>query len=283
MTTYRRKRPVPYTQVANRALRDNRLSFRARGVLCWILSHVDDWRVRADQIADAGPEGRDAIRKALNELRSAGYLVQTKRQNDRGQWVTETVVNEFPGDAPESGNQASVLSPPGPENPTPANPDPGGPGAIRRTHVEEHVEDHSSSVAVGDAMGNEPRLLAIEGDEVALARRSSRPRDEVWDALLLVCGISPDGPFTRAERGKYNAAVKQLKEVGATAADVAERAALYRLQMPPQSAMTPSAIVANWSRLTPNAARQSLRPALTEADRFELRHALNEGDPNGSF
>jgi len=38
-------------------------------VLAAILSRPDNWRVRSDQLATDGKEGRDAIRAALNELK----------------------------------------------------------------------------------------------------------------------------------------------------------------------------------------------------------------------
>ncbi|MHC3367673.1 hypothetical protein AAI421_12135 [Rhodococcus aetherivorans] len=54
-----------FTILSNAAINDERLSFRARGVLIWLLSEPDDWRTRSDSIAGHSPkDGRDAIRSA---------------------------------------------------------------------------------------------------------------------------------------------------------------------------------------------------------------------------
>ena len=51
-----------FTILSNAVINDERLSFRARGVLIWLLSKPDDWRTRSDSIAGQSPkEGRDAI------------------------------------------------------------------------------------------------------------------------------------------------------------------------------------------------------------------------------
>ncbi|MFI0912437.1 hypothetical protein [Streptomyces abikoensis] len=59
------------------------MSFRARGVLAFLIAKPDDWRARTESIAKEGTEGRDAVRKAVMELKAAGYYrVVTERQKD---------------------------------------------------------------------------------------------------------------------------------------------------------------------------------------------------------
>jgi len=107
-----------FTQVDRRAVNRADLSFRALGVLVWLLDKPDGWRgFNAEAMADgAGREGRDAVRTALRELEAAGYVVRERVQGSGGQWVTETWIYEHPGDrtagaAPEPENQSSVDSP----------------------------------------------------------------------------------------------------------------------------------------------------------------------------
>lgn len=86
-----------FTILSNAVLNDDRLSFRARGVLIWLLSKPDDWRTRSDSIAAQSPtEGRDAIRSALRELAELGYLAREKFQNELGQWCTVQTIYEEP-------------------------------------------------------------------------------------------------------------------------------------------------------------------------------------------
>lgn len=105
MTTLRVATRRRFTQVDRATINDERLSFRARGVLVWLLDKPDGWNCDSRSMAKDAPEGRDAIRAALSELELAGYLERVKLQTTGGQWVTEVVVHERP---PTPENPASV-------------------------------------------------------------------------------------------------------------------------------------------------------------------------------
>jgi len=98
MKIVRAARPeASFTIIRNDVLRDSRLSYRARGVLAFILSNVDDWRVTADSLADMGSEGRQAIHTVFKELRAAGYIEQRRKQDlETGRWETMTIVYDSP-------------------------------------------------------------------------------------------------------------------------------------------------------------------------------------------
>jgi hypothetical protein len=100
----RQRRPNRYTVLDNKVIYDTRLSWRALGLLAYLLSKPDGWETDAQRLAALRKEGRDAVRSALNEIEAAGYLVRRRFQNERGQWITETLLN----DEPKSGFQASV-------------------------------------------------------------------------------------------------------------------------------------------------------------------------------
>jgi hypothetical protein len=108
-----------FTVLPNRALRDPYLSYRARGVLAYVLSMPDNWRTSADTLARQGLEGRDAIRASINELIRAGYARRVKAQDERGRYTTELhfydtpksvhILGKFRGkrDTPTTENQSS--------------------------------------------------------------------------------------------------------------------------------------------------------------------------------
>jgi hypothetical protein len=102
MIIVRSSRPEKsYTILRNDVLRDQRLSYRARGVLTYILSHSDNWRTSADSLAEHGKEGRQAIYTALRELTVAGYIEYRRSQDPAtGRWQTETLVFDVPQTAP---------------------------------------------------------------------------------------------------------------------------------------------------------------------------------------
>lgn len=104
MTATHRVYTDGYVVVPNSAINDNRLTFRARGLLAYMLGRPPGWRFSADRMSKVGPDGPYAIRMALQELRHAGYYRTTKVQVERGQFVTLTEVaaspDLMPGQAP---------------------------------------------------------------------------------------------------------------------------------------------------------------------------------------
>ncbi|MFE2527454.1 hypothetical protein ACFXEL_24785 [Streptomyces sp. NPDC059382] len=83
MTILRRHLSTGYTVLPTATLEDAHLSFRARGILAYLLAKPDTWKVAADRISKAGKEGVEAVRTALRELRDAGYYrVVTERRED---------------------------------------------------------------------------------------------------------------------------------------------------------------------------------------------------------
>lgn len=84
MSIIRAKRRTNFTVVSNCVYADDVLSFRAMGLLGYLLAKPDDWEVSVHQLAKATkntkrPMGADAIRETLNELIEAGFVRRKKR------------------------------------------------------------------------------------------------------------------------------------------------------------------------------------------------------------
>lgn len=92
MTTIRVAKRDRFTTLPRPLINDASLSFKARGILVWLLDKPDDWRCDSEQIAEAGIEGRDAVRSALRELERAGYIRREKTRTSTGRWLPITVV-----------------------------------------------------------------------------------------------------------------------------------------------------------------------------------------------
>ena len=93
-----------FTVVPNDAIRDDRLSWKARGILVYLLSQPDGWRAKSSHLWTQAPNGRDAVRAGLKELEDAGYLIRRRYQNAAGHWITDQIIHEYPvnnpGDSP---------------------------------------------------------------------------------------------------------------------------------------------------------------------------------------
>jgi hypothetical protein len=93
---HRSRHAQQYVVVPNAIARNTRLSFRARGLLVMLLSLPPDWRVTTDQLAEDNPEGRDLIRRAMAELRAAGFVRAEREQDIKGRWRTRLEVFDTP-------------------------------------------------------------------------------------------------------------------------------------------------------------------------------------------
>lgn len=92
----RKRRTHLFVQVPSTTIRDKSLSFRARGLLAYLLDMPDGWDVRSEMLAREGKEGRDAIRSALRELAEHGYYRLERRQTRGGTWAMGTAISETP-------------------------------------------------------------------------------------------------------------------------------------------------------------------------------------------
>lgn len=118
------------------------------------------------------------------------------------------------------------------------------PGMVSAETVSQTVSDFA------DTVSNEPTHPLTNGRTVsnAPAAREGR-RDLLFEALCDECGWDWRN-LTKSERGKVNAATKQLREIGVEPGEVASRAGAYRLKYP-GAACTPMALAGNWSSLKP--------------------------------
>lgn len=92
-------------------------------------------------------------------------------------------------------------------------------------------------------------------EDVAPFRTSSskaraRSRDEIYEALAVEFGA----PATRNERSKRNGVVKQLKEAGATPAEIVDRRRRFEQRFPGATA-TDTTLMNHWGSLAPNGGR----------------------------
>lgn len=129
---------------------------------------------------------------------------------------------------------------------------------------------------VGNAGGRESRPYQELRESNTKSKRPSSPRqpDLLFEALVKASGMRLDG-LTRTERGRVNAAAKQLREVGATPEQVWGAASKYMLKFP-GAAITANAIAAHWSSIAPAPPEQTCsrcRAPLTAHDDYFCQEA----------
>ncbi|MDZ7753330.1 MAG: hypothetical protein U5S82_17210 [Gammaproteobacteria bacterium] len=122
-TIRRAARRHRFVIVDQAAVEDTRLSWAARGLLAYLLSRPDDWKVLVNDLKKRGNLGRDGIYALLRELREAGYVAFERNRDAQGRMRGGTyIVSEIPHPAL-----------PDMDTPVPAAPRPVSAGALPKT------------------------------------------------------------------------------------------------------------------------------------------------------
>ena len=96
MSVFKIEKSKNYTVMSNYHLRDKNLSYKAKGLLSFMLSLPEDWDYSINGLVSISKEGVKAIRNILQELQRYGYLVIEKKQNEIGQFEYEYLIYEQP-------------------------------------------------------------------------------------------------------------------------------------------------------------------------------------------
>jgi hypothetical protein len=86
------KRADPYVRIDKVPLEDARLSWKARGLLAYLLSKPDKWEIVVAYLVKQAPDGETSLRAGLKELMDAGYIERRQvRENGKIVKVAYTV------------------------------------------------------------------------------------------------------------------------------------------------------------------------------------------------
>lgn len=84
-----------FTTVSNLLLNNEKLSLRAKGLMCYLLSKPVDWVVNVRHLCKTCSEGRDAIYKVIEELLNEGYMTREQsKENGKFTGYDYTVYEE---------------------------------------------------------------------------------------------------------------------------------------------------------------------------------------------
>lgn len=85
----------PYAQISKAMLHDKRLSAKAKGILCYLLSLPSNWKIHIKELVNHFSDGEDSIRSGLKELQKFGYLTIERIRDDKGRVIgTEILIYE---------------------------------------------------------------------------------------------------------------------------------------------------------------------------------------------
>lgn len=74
MGIIRVKKDSNYSVINNTGLKDERLSWKAKGILAYALTLPDDWTFHISELARHAKDGEDSLRTGFKELKELGYV-----------------------------------------------------------------------------------------------------------------------------------------------------------------------------------------------------------------
>ena len=220
MAIIRSERRKNFTHIDNKVFADNVLSFRAMGLLGYLLSKPDNWSVSARHLATvtektARPVAINAVHETLKELRQAGFIVMKKRHTGEVDYFVFDEPQKPDVEMPnqEKPNQAKPNQPkPDDENPNQEKPNQEKPDVLTITEYKQELNikqelicdpscDFASETAAADSVADNFRLPenAVGADAETLPAdkpkkpdpRSNPDNVKTWEA------------YARAYRARY--------------------------------------------------------------------------------
>lgn len=80
------KRENPYLMIDKKCINDERLSWKAKGILAYLLSKPDDWQVYLADLKQRARDGVKAVSSGMKELEKYGYVEKGKRRDKKGKF-----------------------------------------------------------------------------------------------------------------------------------------------------------------------------------------------------
>lgn len=177
MSIIRAKRTQNFTIINNKVYERHVLSWQAMGMLGYLLSKPDDWRVVVPELVNVTKDtkkktGREGVYNILKELEEKGYL--TRKKNKDG------TVDSFIFDEPKTGGLESA-------RPNEARPNEAQPDVLIRTERQQELNNKNNYFVAAEACAAAPDDKPAEK---TTAKRRAKNRDADDLALLTEYGVS---------------------------------------------------------------------------------------------
>lgn len=76
------------TVISTRFLNDPGLSWKAKGLMAYLLSLPADWKIRLAEVQRHSTDGMSGLRSAIQELIDSGYVRSSQERDNSGKWTT---------------------------------------------------------------------------------------------------------------------------------------------------------------------------------------------------
>ena len=87
----------PYVMVDKRIFSNSEISWKAKGLLGYLLSRPNNWKIIIADLVNQSTDGRDSVYSGLKELINARYIIRERKRLERGRYSSyEYIVLEKP-------------------------------------------------------------------------------------------------------------------------------------------------------------------------------------------
>jgi hypothetical protein len=181
-----RKREDPFARIPHEILSDTRLSWKAKGLLCYLLSKPSNWKVRRADLIKQSTDGDCSVRAALKELREAGYV---SLECDKG---SDGKVKEWRWTVSDTCDQAALKKPKSSaRNPEVGFPHEANPPISKKECSKKESKETKETSAAPDGLSFEPvwkpskKSKEQQLKELRAPKGHQFPSQEEFDAFLL--------------------------------------------------------------------------------------------------
>ena len=81
------KRENPFVMIDKETISDINLTWKAKGILAYLLSLPPDWKIYLSELEKHARDGRDSLRSGLKELEDLGYIHSEQIRDESGKII----------------------------------------------------------------------------------------------------------------------------------------------------------------------------------------------------
>ena len=170
-----------YVKIPNELLNDPNISWKAKGLFCFMASKKDTYNFTMRSLARQFIDGKSAVFSAMIELKERGWISYIKSGDGTGKYILNTTLE--PAVTPYPDNQTTPE--PNPENqnnPNPENPDLDNPSFRKSVRINNTDLHNKKDFFKGEKKNGEILLESKDGDYFG---SSTRYTDEQILELIL--------------------------------------------------------------------------------------------------
>lgn len=78
---------IGFTQIPNHIIKDERLSWKAKGIYLHLVSKPPVWSYYVEEIIKSSKDAKTSVQSGIKELEEYGYLKRVKTKGDNGKFI----------------------------------------------------------------------------------------------------------------------------------------------------------------------------------------------------